>query len=57
MKPILNENDIRQAYDSGELTWGNLLEITGLHASELFEILYDLINPKHSNPDYDPCGK
>jgi hypothetical protein len=49
MKPILNENDIRQAYDSGKLTWNDLLEITGLHSSVLFEILYDLINPKRSN--------
>jgi hypothetical protein len=57
MKPILNDNDIKQAYNSGELTWSDLLEITGLHASELFEILCDLINPKHCNPDYDPCGK
>jgi hypothetical protein len=48
---LLNENDIRQAYDSGKLTWLDLLEITGLHASELFEILHDLINPKRSNPD------
>jgi hypothetical protein len=57
MKPILNDNDIKQAYNSGELTWSDLLEITGLHAFELFEILCDLINPKHCNPDYDPCGK
>jgi hypothetical protein len=54
---LFNENDIRHAYNSGELTWGELLEITGLHSSVLFDILYDLINPKHSNPDYDPCGK
>jgi hypothetical protein len=48
---ILNENDIRQAYNNGELTWGDLLEITGLHSSELFDILYDLINSKRSSFD------
>ena len=34
---------IRQKFESGELTWGDLLEITGLHASELYDILHDLI--------------
>jgi hypothetical protein len=41
---ILTKDDIRQAYSNGKLTWGDLLEITGLHSSVLFEILYDLIN-------------
>lgn len=34
---------IRQKFSDGELTWGDLLEVTGLHASELYEILHDLI--------------
>ncbi len=44
----MTENNIREAYSSGELTWGDLLEITGLHSSTLFEMLYDLINPKQA---------
>ena len=48
---LLTENDIREAYSSGRLTWGDLLEITGLHSSTLFDILYDLINPKCSTLD------
>ena len=47
----LTEDEIRDAYRNGELTWGDLLEITGLHSSTLFNILYDLINPKRSNFD------
>lgn len=43
---IITEQDIREAYSSGQLTWGDLLEITGLHSSALFEMLYDLMNSK-----------
>lgn len=43
---IITEQDMREAYSSGQLTWADLLEITGLHSSALFEILYDLMNPK-----------
>ena len=43
---LLTEHDIREAYSSGQLTWSDLLEITGLHSCTLFEMLYDLINPK-----------
>ena len=39
----MSESDIRALYECGTLTWGDLLEITGLHASQLYEILYDLI--------------
>ena len=39
----MSESDIRKLYQSGELTWTDLLEITGLHSSQLYEILYDLI--------------
>lgn len=40
----MTEETMREKYSTGELTWGDLLEITGLHASELYEILWDLIN-------------
>lgn len=36
-------DDIRSKYASGELTWGDLLVVTGLPAYELFDILYDLL--------------
>jgi len=39
----MTENEIRIKFDSGELTWADLLEITGLQASDLFDILYDLL--------------
>lgn len=42
----MTEQSMREAYSSGNLTWGDLLEITGLHSSVLFDILYDLINPR-----------
>lgn len=31
---------IQDAFESGELTWADLLEITGLPAHLLYEILY-----------------
>lgn len=34
---------IRKTYEAGELTWADLLEITGLPPCELFDILSDLI--------------
>lgn len=40
----MSTDQIRQAFSNGTLTWGDLLEITGLHASVLYEILWDLIN-------------
>ena len=46
---VMGEEKIRELYASGELTWGDLLVITGLHASELFDLLYDLINPPAKN--------
>lgn len=39
----MSEADIRGFYECGKLTWGDLLEITGLPSSELYEILYDLL--------------
>jgi hypothetical protein len=33
---------IRSSFESGELTWADLLEITGLPAHVLYEILSDL---------------
>jgi len=35
---------IRRAFQSGALTWEDLLEITGLPPRELFSIIEDLIN-------------
>ena len=35
---------IRENYSTGNLTWGDLLEITGLAPHELFSILEDLID-------------
>ena len=35
---------IRENYSTGKLTWGDLLEITGLAAHDLFSILEDLID-------------
>jgi len=35
---------IRENYSAGNLTWGDLLEITGLAAHDLFSILEDLID-------------
>ena len=34
---------IREVFESGELTWADLLEITGLPAHVLYSILDDLI--------------
>lgn len=53
----MTKEKIRELYISGKLTWGDLLEITGLHTTELYDVLWDLINPKFKNPDYDPAGK
>lgn len=39
----MSEADIRALFECGSLTWGDLLEITGLHSSQLYEILHDLI--------------
>jgi hypothetical protein len=35
---------IRENYSTGNLTWGELLEITGLAPYDLFPILEDLID-------------
>lgn len=37
----MNSNQIREKYESGELTWTDLLEITGLYAHVLYSILFD----------------
>jgi len=53
----MSESDIRKLYQSGELTWEDLLEITGLHSSQLYEVLYDLIQAHESDcPAIDGFG-
>lgn len=39
----MSEATMRDKFSSGELTWADLLEITGLAPSDLFDILHDLI--------------
>ena len=39
----MNEQTMRDKFASGELTWADLLEITGLPAHVLYDILQDLI--------------
>ena len=39
----MSEQKIRELFESGELTWADLLEITGIQAHVLYEILSDLI--------------
>ena len=39
----LNEQTMRDKFESNELTWADLLEITGLPAHVLYDILQDLI--------------
>ena len=39
----MTQQKIRSSFESGELTWGDLLEITGLPAHVLYAILNDLI--------------
>jgi len=39
----MSEQKIREKFESGELTWADLLEITGLPAHILYSILVDLI--------------
>ena len=39
----MNEQKMRHMFESGELTWADLLEITGLPAHVLYSILDDLI--------------
>ena len=39
----VNINEIRERYKSDELSWADLLEITGLPAATLYEILEGLI--------------
>lgn len=36
----MTADQMRDKYESGDLTWADLLEITGLHASELFDVLH-----------------
>lgn len=37
----MTQQKIIETYESGELTWGDLLEITGLPAHVLYSILFD----------------
>lgn len=39
----MSYQEIREKFDFGELTWADLLEITGLNAHTLYEILNDLL--------------
>ena len=39
----MNEQTMRDKFESNELTWADLLEITGLPAHVLYDILQDLI--------------
>jgi len=39
----MSEQKIRELFESGELTWADLLEITGIQAHVLYSILDDLI--------------
>ena len=39
----MTQQKIRSSFESGELTWGDLLEITGLPAHVLYAILSDLL--------------
>ena len=39
----MSEQKMRENFESGELTWADLLEITGLPSYVLYEILEDLI--------------
>ena len=39
----MNEQTMRDKFESNELTWADLLEITGLPAYVLYDILADLI--------------
>jgi len=39
----VNINEIRERFESDELSWADLLEITGLPAATLYEILEGLI--------------
>jgi len=39
----MNEQTMRDKFDSNELTWADLLEITGLPDHVLYDILQDLI--------------
>jgi len=39
----MSEQKMRDLFESGELTWADLLEITGLPAHVLYSILDDLI--------------
>lgn len=39
----MSANEMRERFGAGELTWADLLEITGLPAATLYEILEGLI--------------
>jgi sugar-specific transcriptional regulator TrmB len=39
----MSANEMRGRFEAGELTWADLLEITGLPAATLYEILEGLI--------------
>jgi sugar-specific transcriptional regulator TrmB len=39
----MSANEMRERFESDELTWADLLEITGLPATTLYEILEGLI--------------
>jgi len=39
----MTESTMREKFENGELTWADLLEITGLPAYVLYSILDDLI--------------
>ena len=39
----MSDQKMRDMFESGELTWADLLEITGLPAHVLYSILDDLI--------------
>ena len=39
----MNEQTMRDKFESNELTWADLLEITGLPAHVLYDFLQDLI--------------
>lgn len=38
----MSANEMQERYESGELTWADLLVITGLPAATLYEILFGM---------------
>jgi hypothetical protein len=52
-KTFLTDESIRSAFDSGEITWADVIEVTGMTHEQAFNLLHDLINKPTNKTEWE----